>query len=133
MQTNTLSVEIFKPVGVVFEATVNPQNTAKWVPFILEEVASEYPPKIGTVYSQRVKEADAGESRSSIVLIGLIPNQFLGFHSTNGKYACYYYYNQTPAGTLLTYSEDAGEGETLVAPFTAEIMQTLKKLIESQA
>lgn len=132
MQTNVLTIEIAKPVSEVFAATLDPKNTHKWISFIIEEKASEFPPKIGTIYSQRVREADGSESKSAIVVVGLIPNTFLAFHSVNSKYACYYTYESIPSGTRFTYSEDAGAGEKLTMSFTQHQMLALKKLLEEQ-
>ena len=53
MKKNKILIVINKHVSEVFEFTTNPKNTHLWVPFIEEEIADEFPPKIGTVYKNR--------------------------------------------------------------------------------
>ena len=62
MKKNTLIIEIKKPVDVVFDFTINPKNTPKWIPSVLEEKTSERTVKVGTVYYQ--KNDDGKKTRS---------------------------------------------------------------------
>ena len=128
MKQNVLSIEINKPVEVVFEATANPANTSKWVPNILEEKMDAPTTKIGTIYRQRWK----GGKETAMIITGYILNKQLDFHSVNGTYRCMYRYEPTQNGTKLTYSEDNGVDEEIDGPFTMEILQKLKRLIEER-
>lgn len=53
MRDNKLTIVINKPVEEVFTYTLNPKNTHVWIDFIEQEVSSEWPPKVGTTYSNR--------------------------------------------------------------------------------
>ena len=50
MKENKISVVINKPIHEVFEFTTNPSNTHLWIASIIEEVADQFPPQIGTQY-----------------------------------------------------------------------------------
>src|SRR3989338_4608532 len=58
MQENKIIITINKPIEEVFEFTTNPKNTHLWIPSIVEEVADEFPPKIGTRYKNRGENSD---------------------------------------------------------------------------
>ena len=51
MISNTLSIEINRSVSEVFEFTINPDNTPKWIEGIVEEKISFFPVAVGTQYS----------------------------------------------------------------------------------
>ena len=53
MKENKIIVVINKPIEEVFEFTINPKSTPLWISSIQEEIAEEYPPKIGTQYKNR--------------------------------------------------------------------------------
>ena len=130
MKKNTLSIEINKPVEVVFKATINPQNTPKWIPSILEEKTFEPNVKIGTIFSQKVKNGNNKPIETALVITGFIENKQLDFHLVNGNYTCTYRYEPTKNGTKLTYSEENGVEGKLDSLMTKENLQMLKKLIE---
>lgn len=37
----------------VFEFTINPKNTPRWIEYLEIEETNEWPPKIGTIYRNR--------------------------------------------------------------------------------
>ncbi len=127
-----LAIEIGAPVEAVFRFCLNPANTSKWIPSVLEERVSETPVKIGTVFYQRVLGKDSVPKKNAIIVIGLIENKQLDFHAVNGTYACYYRFESIPSGTRLTYTEEAGMEEEL-APLPESCLRTLKRLIEHQS
>lgn len=128
MKKNTLTVEIRAPVEAVFRFCLNPANTPKWIPFVLEERVSGTPVKIGTVFYQRVLGKGSAPKKNAIVVTGLIENKRLDFHTVNDSYACYYRFESIPSGTRLTYVEEAGLEEKL-EPLLKSCLQTMKRLI----
>ena len=131
MKKNKLVIEINKPVDVVFRFTVDPANTHKWFPFVLEEHTSEPVVKVGTIYTQKVKNENMQISENVVVVTGFVENTQLDFHSVNGTYTCCYRYESIPQGTRLTYSEENGVDGELEAPCTPQVLKKLKELIEA--
>ncbi len=130
MEINILSIEINSPVETVFEFTCNPTNTSKWVPTILEEKIDTLTTSIGTVYRQKIKTTGGKVKDGAIVVTGFVKNKQLDFHSVNGTYTCKYKYETVGKGTKLTYSEEEGMDKELENPFSIEVLQKLKRLIE---
>lgn len=50
MKENKIAIVINRPVTEVFDFTINPQNTPKWIQHIEKEETNEYPPHKGTIY-----------------------------------------------------------------------------------
>ena len=61
MHSKSYTVVINKPISEVFEATLNPANTPKWIDSMEEERASEQPAKLGTKYRNRGKSGGWSE------------------------------------------------------------------------
>lgn len=126
MKENKLVVEINRSVKDVFDYTLNPQNTSKWIPFIAEEVASEWPPKIGTKYKNRGENGPWSE----YTLTELEENVMFTLSKSDNKYNVKYIFK--PLGkdkTELTYFEWASSGE-LDDLFPSEILENLKSQLE---
>lgn len=124
MQENRLKVMINKPIDVVFEFTTNPKNTHLWVPFVDEEVAEEFPPKIGTVYKSRRGESWNEISVSEYTLNGV-------FKLENAVFFVKYVYTKIDENnTQLEYIEAVKQGK-LKNSFTQEVLDKLKSIIES--
>ncbi len=130
MKKNVLSIDINKPVDFIFQFTVNPANTPKWVPSVIEEKTSEPDVKVGTIYYQKVDAGKGQPKRTSLVVTGFVRNKQLDFHLMNSEYTCSYRYEKTPTGTRLTYSEEKGVDGEIESPMTMENLIALKKLIE---
>jgi uncharacterized protein YndB with AHSA1/START domain len=79
MKKNKVSVVINKPVSEVFEFTTNLQKTHLWVPSVKEEIAEEYPPKVGTIYKNR----DDNNEWRVFKVVEFKPNE--SFIMTEGK------------------------------------------------
>ena len=56
MKTNKLNIRINKPISEVFDFTINPQNTPRWIDFIVEETIDSREIKLGTRYTNRDKD-----------------------------------------------------------------------------
>lgn len=49
--TETITINV--PARELFDFTLNPENTPKWVGGVVYEEASEYPPQVGTIYRNK--------------------------------------------------------------------------------
>lgn len=126
MIENKITIIINKPVNDVFEFTTNPKNTHLWIPSIVEEIASEFPPQIGTEYKNR---GDSLEWDLYSVL-EFENNKIFTLAKADGNYFVKYLYNELgPNQTEMEYHEWVKKGE-LENPFTKEIIQGLKNILE---
>jgi hypothetical protein len=108
MKENTLKITIDRPVSEVFAFSINPKNTPLWFTNILEEIATEYPPKIGTIYkSRRVSSPDVW---GDVVVTGIKQNEY--FQLKGKTFNVRYTFDSTPPNaTELTYTEWADNGD----------------------
>lgn len=126
MRENRIRVIINKPIDVVFEFTINPKKTPLWIPSIQEEIAEEFPPKIGTQYKNRGKNTEWDFYK----VIELEPNKIFSMSDLEENYHVRYTYKKLNDGqTELEYSEWKESGE-LKNPFTDELLQNLKAVLE---
>jgi len=124
MQENRIVIIIDKPIEEVFEFTTNPKNTHLWVPFIEEEIAEEFPPKIGTVYKNR-----RGDSWNTSIVMKYETSRL--FKLENDVFAVTYSYKKIKDNsTELVYLESVKQGQ-LTKPLTKEVLQKLKSVLES--
>lgn len=122
-----LKIEIKKPLATVFEFTTNPRNTPKWIASIVEEKASSFPPKVGTVYKNKSHEG----LWNTYTVTACEPNALFELAMADNNYHVRYTYTPLNAQTtLLEYFEWVDKG-TLETPFTQEILQKLKSAIEA--
>lgn len=125
MQKNKLTITINKPIEDVFAFTTNPKNTHLWVPSIEEEIADDYPPRIGTQYKSRGKDSDWNyynvsefEENSSFALV-----------KSDKSYSVKYTYKKIDAdSTEMEYCEYGELGD----PFTKEVFNKLKSIMEAK-
>ena len=126
MQRNKLIVIINKPIERVFEFTVNPNNTHLWISSITEETSDKYPPKIGTEYKNRGKDAN----RDIYKVTEFKNNELFALSSLEGNYFVRYTYRKTNDNqTEMEYYEWVKRGE-LENPFTKDISRNLKTILE---
>ena len=102
MRENTQTIIINRPIGEVFEFSTNPKNTGKWFDGIAEERASEWPPKIGTIYENRGDLNSDNWNRYRVS--DFEANKT--FELTNGNFSVRYTYRVLDNGaTEMTYRE----------------------------
>lgn len=128
VKENKLMIIINKPIQDVFEFITNPKNTPLWTESIIEEIASSFPPQIGTIYKSRGKEGDW----NSYHVTEFEPHQKFALRAADGNYTVTYRYKALgEAQTELEYEEWLEEGE-LEAPFEQEVLFKLKEVMEAK-
>ncbi len=126
MKENKIRIIIDKPLEEVFEFTTNPKNTHLWISSIQEEVAEEFPPKIGTQY----KNCDKDSNWDYYKVKEYTPNKKFLLSDLDENYHVRYTYKELNAQrTEMEYFEWVNSGE-LENPFTKDILQNLKIILE---
>jgi hypothetical protein len=133
MNKNTISIEIHQPVEKVFEFTVNPANTPKWLECIVEEHRSDDIVKVGTIYTNTTA-GNGKQKETEYKVIGYEPNRLFQLQCTANDYTCTYLYETINGGmrTKLTYIEEVAPNNILADPLDAESFNTLKRLLETE-
>jgi hypothetical protein len=142
IKSHTLTITIARPAKAIFDFTLNPDNTAKWVDGIVAEEADEQPPKLGTIYKN---QNPAGEW-TEYEIVGFEPTQHFTMARSGSSYRVRYSFKPAdedetkaaaksddepqPEATELEYREWVEDGE-LDNLFPAEALQKLKSLLES--
>lgn len=106
----------------IFDFTLNPSNTSKWVPSIIEGVSDKFPPEVGTKYKNRGASTDW----DWYTIVELTEDKSFTMAAIDGNY--HVRYTLTPQGenkTELEYFEWMNDGTDLPAPFTMEPLQIL--------
>jgi uncharacterized protein YndB with AHSA1/START domain len=127
MKSNKLSVVIDKPIEAVFEMSLNPKNTPKWIDAIIKEETDEWPARKGTKYRNSNKNGEWSE----YLVAELVDNEIFELRQINGKYRVRYTFRPiSENSTELEYFEwlDNSDLEQL---FTMDHLLKLKKLIEN--
>jgi len=127
MKKNKITVIIDKPIDEVFEFTTNPQNTHLWAPFISEEVSSEYPPKIGTIYRSCRENGNWSEMK---VMEFKKNEEFILSDLDEKLFVKYTYRNLDDNKTEVKYS-DWMVDKNFKSPITKDVLGSLKKVMES--
>jgi uncharacterized protein YndB with AHSA1/START domain len=126
MRENKVTVIIDKPIDEVFEFTTNPKNTHLWVPFISEEISSEYPPKIGTIY----RSCRENDSWSEMKVVEFYNNKkFVISDLDENLFVKYVYRELNENSTELEYS-DWMIDKDFHSPITKDVLENLKKVME---
>jgi len=129
MKENKITIIINKPIEEVFEFTTNPKNTHLWIHSISEEVAEEYPPKIGTQYKNKGKDSDWDFYK----VIEIQNNEIFTLSDLGNNYHVRYTYRKLNDNqTEMEYFEWMQDGD-LKNPFTKEIFGTLKLVMEKDS
>ena len=127
MRENKITVVINKPINEVFEFTTNPKNTHLWVPFISEEISSEYPPKIGTIY----RSCRENNSWSEMKVVEFDNNKkFVISDLDENLFVKYVYRDLDENSTELEYS-DWMIDKDFHSPLTKDVLEDLKKVMEN--
>ncbi|KKR56138.1 MAG: hypothetical protein UT93_C0004G0016 [Candidatus Woesebacteria bacterium GW2011_GWF1_40_24] len=128
MKDKRLTIKINKPTHGVFEFTTDPKNTPLWVNSITYEEVNEQPVKIGTIYRNKNKQGVWQEYE----VTKFEQDKSFIFSSKNSSYHVKYTFTPIDENSCeLEYYEWVDEGE-LEEPFTIEILEKLKKILENK-
>jgi len=128
MRKNILNITINKPLEEVFEFTTNPKNTNLWISTIIEEQADPYPPRIGTIYKNRGTSSEWDYYQ----VVEFEKNKTFTLCDTDHNYFVKYSYKKiTETKAMMEYCEWVEKGE-LKKPFTKDVLQQLKEIMENQ-
>ena len=127
MKDLTLKIIINKSAKDVFDFYINPNNTPLWINSIVKEETSDWPIKVGTIY----KNKGISNTWNEYVVTQLKDGELFELAMKNSSYHVRYTHKVIDdTSTELTYYEWVDSGE-LEEPFTMEILQKLKTLLES--
>ena len=126
MKDKRLTIVINKSVGEVFDFTVNPENTAKWIDGIVTEETNETPPKLGTIYRNKGKSGNWNEYE----MTGFEKDKMFELSRINGNYHVRYTFTPTSNNYCeFEYYEWVDEGE-LDDTFSQDVLEKLKSIME---
>jgi hypothetical protein len=126
MRENKLSIEVRKPVNEVFEFSINPINTPRWIKNIEVEVTSEWPIRLGTIYRNRNKNGKWTE----YIVSALEWNKVFELRAKDNNYHVRYTYTKLGDGaTGMEYFEWVDHGR-LEEPFSSKVLEKLKDVVE---
>lgn len=127
MRENKLTVRINKSVPKVFAFLLNPENTPFWINSIAKEEVNEKPTKLGTIY----RNVDKNGKWSKYSVTAYEENKLFVFTSEDKNYSVKYTFRHIDDNvTELEYYEWAEKGD-LEEPFSQEILNKLKSVLES--
>jgi uncharacterized protein YndB with AHSA1/START domain len=127
MQHNKLTIQINQNVSTVFDFTIDPSNTPTWISHLVIEETNEFPPKIGTIY----RNHDGSEVWDEYSVVEFEQNKIFTLRSKDNNYSVRYTYTDLGDNkTEMEYYEWVETGE-LSNPFTQEVLDELKTILES--
>jgi len=127
MKENKISIQINRPVSEIFDFTIDPNNTHKWIDIVEKEETNEWPVKIGSIY----RNVNTLGEWTEYVLTGFDENKLFELATKEGEYHVRYTYTPiTESSSELEYFEWVDEGE-LTSPFSQVVLERLKELLES--
>ena len=126
MQSNKLTIVIQRPVEAVFEFTINPKNTPLWIEGMVEEISSEFPPHLGTIYKNRRDDLNWEMYK----VVEFEKNKLFTLQDAEGNYPVRYTFKPlSESETEMTYFEWVESGE-IKHPFSQDVLVKLKAVME---
>lgn len=128
MKDNKLKIIINKPVSDVYNFTLDPKNTPSWIDFSSHEETSEWPVKPGTVYKNTGKNGVILE----FTMREIVSNKYFELDSDGGKYHCRYTFRDLGNNTTEYEYHEWQDDRDLDFIMPQEVLEKLKKVLESQ-
>jgi uncharacterized protein YndB with AHSA1/START domain len=123
-----LKIVIDRPIGEVFNFTLDPSNTPKWIGGIVKELTSEWPPKEGTIYKNQSTDGVWHEYK----LVEIEKEKTFVLSEMKGDYHVRYTFKPSPDdSTEFEYYEWVEKGE-LDDTVSQDTLVKLKEVIESE-
>ncbi len=108
MKSNTLTIQISKPVEDVFLFTITPPNSTRWITSINKETTNEWPIRRGTKYQLYNNQGEKFE----VIVADIQENELVEWVSKDHNYHCKYTYQVISKNvSKLTYHEWVDNGE----------------------
>src|SRR5579872_720518 len=102
MSYNKSTITINKPITEVFAFCVTPPKAKLWVPNIVDEKTSEWPAKIGTIYSEYKND----NTSFNIIVTDYKENEYIEWKTEDGNYHVRYTFTTIDKNnTKLEYVE----------------------------
>ena len=124
MKTNQIRIIIDAPAQSVFEFTVEPQNTPKWIDGVDDEQVNTDQIDLGTIYSNSYGDLEVTDYER---------NKFFELTNQETGYVCSYSYRAVDEEqTELTYFEYMTDGSELDEPMDEKNFETLQALLTNK-
>ena len=128
MKENTLTITIRRPLQEVFDFTLDPNNTPKWIHSLVSEERTSDDVAIGTEYRNKNQE---GKWSTYVVTEYQPPKKFVMTSGDKNYHVRYAFKELGPQETEFEYREWVDTGE-LEGPFEIAVLEGLKKVIERE-
>ena len=113
----------------MWDFTLNPKNTPKWLLTCEKEIAHEWPVKVGTVYENKSKNGSIFKFK----ITEIEPYKHFSLVGEDNNYHCRYSFKDLGNDlTKFEYFEWMEIGE-LDAPFGQKVLEELKKAMEYES
>lgn len=127
MRENLLSIKINKNIYEVFNFTINPENTHKWIDFIDKEWIEWEKIEKWIIY----KNSNNWDI-NTYKLINFEENKIFHLKNINSKYEVIYFYNKINENeTILNYYEFMSDWNNLEWLFEQKTLIKLKNILEN--
>lgn len=126
MKDKKIVIQINKSPTDIFTFVLNPANTPLWIDSAVKEEVNEKPTRLGSIYKNRDKEGKWSE----YVITAFDPDKMFEMTSRDGNYHVKYTFR--PINENLTEMEyyEWVDNDELEEPFTIEILEKLKRVLE---
>jgi hypothetical protein len=127
MREIKLKVQIKRSIVDVFDFTINPKNTPKWVNSVTVEETNEWPVKVGTIYRSKNKMGDWSE----LTLTAFEEYKMFTLTKKENNYHVTYVF--TPINPDLTELEYVWVDNGELKEFSIQVLvDNLKRVMESE-
>ena len=122
MKTNEIRIEISVAQDELFEFTVEPLNTPKWIEGAGKGTVDTEQIGLGTIYTNSIGQWEVTDYERNV---------FFELTDKATGYSCSYSYRKIDENTTeLVYFESMEDGSDLIAPMEEKHFQKLKELLE---